>query len=260
MQVGKGTRLENILFSNLVMNHVTGPVYIGLGSPPKNVQEWWNWTPNPASEPLPGGIVRNIIFEGIRATIAPAPDLQEYPWDSPFPGEQRTCINLSAVQGQVIEDITFSDIHITFPGGGTPEEAANRQVIQTSGNEYFQFGVLPAYALYARNVRGLRVHNARFDLATPDHRPALVFDHVEDVALNGFSAGGGAHTDSLLRFTGTRDALLTACRVLTPCVAFLEVQGPENARITIAACDLSKASSPLVFNRGAGKETVRIGS
>ena len=164
MQVGKGTRLENILFSNLVMNHVTGPIYIGLGSPPKNVQEWWNWSPNRGAEPLPGGIVRNITFDGIRAAIAPAPDLKEYPWENPFPGERRTCINLSAVEGQVIEDISFSNVHITFPGGGTPEEASNRQVMQTSGNEYFQFGVLPAYALYARNVRGLRLNNIRFDL------------------------------------------------------------------------------------------------
>jgi len=258
MQVGKGTRLENILFSNLVMNRVTGPVYIGLGSPPKNVREWWNWTPHPETKPLPGGIVRNILFEGIRATIAPEPDLKEYPWETPFPGETRTCINLTALDGQFIEDITFSNIHITFPGGGTSEEAANRQVIQTSGNEYFQFGVLPAFALYARNVRGLRLDNARFDLSTPDHRPALVFDHVEDAAVNGFSVRGNSEAESLLRFTDTRGTLLTACQVVTPCAAFLNVEGQASAGITIAACDLSKVTTPLVFSRGAGRETVRV--
>ena len=260
MQVGKTTRLENILFSNLVMSQVTGPVYIGLGSPPPIVEEWWNWTPSQATKPLPGGIVRNITFEGIRATIAPAPNLQEYPWEHAAPGEQRTCINLSAVDGQFIEGVTFSDVHITFSGGGTREEAANRQVPQTSGNEYFQFGALPAYGMYARNVRGLRLNNARFDLATPDNRPALVFDHVEDVALNGFSAQGNSEAESLLRFTDTREALLTACRVLTPCAAFLQVEGTANDDITIAACDLSKATTPLVFSRGAGRETVRLGS
>jgi len=260
VQMRKGTRLENILFSNLVMNNVTGPVYIGLGSPPRNVEEWWNWTPNPAEPNLPGGIVRNIIFDGIRATIAPAPDLKEYPWESPFPGEMRTCINLTAVDGQFIEDVSFSNIHMTFPGGGTSEEAANRQVMRTSGNEYFQFGVLPAYALYARNVRGLRLANARFDVATHDHRPALVFDHVEDVAVNGFSAQGNADTESLLRFTDTREALLTACRILTPCKAFLEVEGRANSDITIAASDLSKASTPTVFSRGAERESVKVSS
>jgi len=260
MQVGRTSRLENIQFSNLVMNNVTGPVYIGLGSPPKNVAEWWNWTPKAGAEPLPGGIVRNITFDGIRATIAPAPDLKEYPWESPFPGEMRTCINLTAVDGQFIEGISFSNIHITFPGGGTSEEAANQQVIQTSGNEYFQFGVLPAYALYARNVRGLRLDNARFDLAAPDRRSVLVFDRIEDVAVNAFSAQGSPTTESLLRFTDTRDALLTACRMLAPCKAFLEVQGRASAGIAIAGCDLSKAARPLVLSRGAGREAVRLGS
>jgi polygalacturonase len=258
MQVGKGTRLENILFSNLVMDHVTGPVYIGLGSPPKNVQEWWNWTPNPQTKPLPGGIVRNIIFEGIRATIAAEPDLKEDSWENPFPGERKTCINLTAVDGQFIEGVTLSNIHITFPGGGTLEEGANRQVVQTSGNEYFQFGVLPAFGLYARNVRGIRLANTLFDLSTPDHRPALVFDHVEDAAVNGFSVRGESEAESLLRFTDTRETLLIACRVVTPCAAFLEVEGHKSSGITIAASDLSKATTPLVFGPGAGREAVRV--
>jgi hypothetical protein len=259
MQVGSGTRLENILFSDLVMSNVTGPIYIGLGSHPLN-ELWWYWEATPANTPLPGGIVRNIIFTGIRATIAPAPDLKQYPWEAPVPSEHRTCIYLTALDGQLIQDISFRDIHVTFPGGGTAQEAALRQVPQMSGNEYFQSGVLPAYGMYARNVRGLTLDDVRFDLATPDLRPALVFDHVEDVGLNGFSAQGNSKAESLLRFTDTREALLTACRVLTPCAVFLDVEGHANAGITVAACDLSKATTPLVFSRGAGRETVKLGS
>jgi hypothetical protein len=259
-QMRKDTRLENISFSNIIMDNVTGPIYLGIGSPPPGVEAWWNWTPSETAKPSAGGIVRNITFEGIRATIAPAPDLKEYPWESPFPGETRTCINLTAVDGQFIDSVAFSNIHITFPGGGSSEEAANRKVPQTSGNEYFQFGALPAYGMYARNVRGLRIENARFDVATPDRRPALVFDHVEDGAVNGFSAQGNLQAESLLRFTDTREALLTACRVLTPCAAFLGLEGPANAGITIATCDLSKAAKALVFSRGARKDAVKLGS
>jgi hypothetical protein len=259
MQARKGTRLENMRFSDLVMVNVTGPVYIGVGSPPKKVEAWWNWTPDPAELNLPGGIVRNIAFEGIRATIAPAPDLREYPWEQPFPGESKTCINLTAVDGQFIEDLNFSDVHVTFPGGGTREEGSNRQVIRTSGNEYFQFGTLPAYAFYARNVRGLRLTNARFDVATPDERPAVVFDHVEDLAINGFSARGNPAAESMLRFTDTRDALLTSCRMISPCNAFLDVEGHASAGVTVSACDLSKASTPVIFSRGASREAVRQG-
>jgi len=260
MQARKGTRLENFRFSNLVMTNVTGPIYIGLGAPPRNVEEWWNWTPQPQEPSVPGGIVRNIMFEGIRATIAPAPDLKEYPWESPFPGESKTCINLTAVDGQLVEGITLSDIHLTFPGGGTREEGANRQVMRTSGNEYFQFGILPAYALYARNVRDLTMANVRLDLAAPDQRPAVVFEHVQNLTVNGLTAEGSPEAQSLLRLADTQGALLTACRPTSPCKAFLEVEGASSADITVAASDLSKAETPVVFSNGGSKAAVRQGS
>ncbi|HEV2391184.1 MAG TPA: hypothetical protein VG146_02350 [Verrucomicrobiae bacterium] len=38
-------------------------------------------------------------------------------------------------------------MRVTFPGGGTPEEAAVRDVPKIVG-EYYQAGVLPAYALF----------------------------------------------------------------------------------------------------------------
>jgi polygalacturonase len=254
MQVEDGSRMENMIFSNLVMNNVTGPIYVGLGSVPRNSTK--------PSETRPGGVVRNITFKGIRATVAPAPDLKEFPYlrrtpiDEVYAGEHRTCIDLTAYDGQFIENIDLSDIQITFAGGGSAQEAALRDVPQVSGAEYFGLGVLPAYGMYARNVRGLTLNNVRFDVAAADLRPALVFDGCEDISLQGFSAEGNSSADSLLRFVNSRDALLSACRVLTSCPAFLQVEGVASDRITIAACDLSKAASPVVFSRDARKEAV----
>jgi hypothetical protein len=85
MQMGAGSHVENVIFSNLVMNNVTCPIYIGLGSSPRN-------STNP-NETRRGGVVRNILFKGIRATVAAAPDLKEYPYvvNTPisdvYPGE-----------------------------------------------------------------------------------------------------------------------------------------------------------------------------
>jgi hypothetical protein len=251
MEVLEGCQVENLVFSNLVMNNVTGPIYIGLGSV-KDIEG--------PIEARPGGIARNIVFQGIRATIAPGPNLSEYPMEFARRGECKSCINLTAFDGQFLENITFSDIHITFPGGGSAEEAARRDVPQLSGGHYFVFGTLPAYGMFARNVRGLTLNNVRFDLATPDLRPALVFDHVADAALNEFCAEGNPNAESLLRFTDSREALLTACRPLKSCAAFLQVEGTANEDITIAASDLSKAASPLRFSRSAAKEAVKLRS
>ena len=47
---------------------------------------------------------------------------------------------------------------------------ARAEVPQTAG-EYFELGPPPAYGLYARGVRGLTLHNVRFETATPTCAP-----------------------------------------------------------------------------------------
>lgn len=256
MQIGAGSRIENVLFSNLVMNNVTGPIYIGLGSSPRNSLK--------PGETRPGGVVRNLMFRGILATVSAAPDLSGYPYlpNTPisdiYPGEHRTCINLTAAQGQFIENVVFSDVHVTFAGGGTAEEGALRDVPQMSGAEYFAGGVLPAYGLYARNVRGLTLNNVRFEVASPDLRPALVFDGVEDAAVTGFSAQANVDAESMLRFRNTRDVLLSGVRVLGRGGVLLEVEGDRSGDITVAGGDLRKATKPIAFSGGAGSTAVKV--
>jgi hypothetical protein len=81
-----------------------------------------------------------------------------------------------------MENISLENIHLTFGGGGTAEEADRRDLPQIAG-EYFMMGPMPAYGLCARNVHGLTLENIRFQVSTPDLRPALIFDHVEDAAI-----------------------------------------------------------------------------
>jgi hypothetical protein len=52
----------------------------------------------------------------------------------------------------------------------------------------------PAYGLYARNVKGLTLHNVRFEYDQADARPAVIFDNVQDASINGFSAKGSEGT------------------------------------------------------------------
>ncbi len=158
---------------------------------------------------------------------------------------------------EYLEGITLQDIHVTYGGGGTAEEAAQRDVPQMAG-EYFELGTLPAYGMYARNVRGLSMQNVRFEVQTPDLRPAMVFDHVEDAAVNGFSAQGNPAAESLLRFTDSRDVLLTASRVLTPAAVFLQVEGAASQAIAIDGGDLAKAARPLTFAAGATGQSVKL--
>ena len=260
------SRFENMSFSNLVMKNVTGPISIGLGGrrrsglPPGATATQTNTPPSQTEEPeapRPAGICRNISFSGIHAIVSVPVPLADVPFTSKYnPGEIKSCIGLNSVDG-VIENIDFNDVHVTFPGGGTAEEAAVRDVPKVIG-EYYAAGVFPAYGLYARNVRGLTLNNVRFEVAGAEARPAVVFDHVNDAAVNGLNVQGTKEAESVLRFIETRDVLLSAARLLAPAPVFLQVEGPGSGGITVDGGDVSKAAEPLAFKSGASPKAARV--
>jgi polygalacturonase len=244
-----GSRFENISFSNLVMRDVTGPISIGLGNVQSSSENGKIATP---------GIIRNISFNNIHATVVKPVPLRDSEFASKYnPGEIFSCVVLNGVDKGFLENISFNDVHITFPGGGTAEQAAVRDVPKIAG-EYYQIGIPPAYGIYARNVRGLTLHNIRLTMASQDMRPALILDNVEDAAVNGLSAQGQKNAESLLRFINTRDVLISALRVLTPVANALQVEGKESRNIKIDGGDLSKADKPSVFTAGADAQAVRL--
>lgn len=250
LHFGPESRARNIVFSNLVMQDVTGPISIN-----RNNRTRQNTPPDQA---VPLGFLRDIRFQNIRATVV---DVGRQFDDMAFPqnyrpGETRQCIVLNGIGDAVIEDISFDDVRVTYAGGGTAAEAV-REIPQVAG-EYFEIGTPPAWGLYGRNVRRLSLHNVRFDVEKPDLRPAVVLDHVTDAAFSGFSAPGNAAAQSVLRFVESSEILLTAPRVLAPAPALLAVEGVASGGITVDGGDISKASVPVVFQAGAASASVRV--
>ena len=179
-------------------------------------------------------------------------------FDSKYnPGEVFSCIALNGVSPGFLENISFNDVHITFPGGGTLEQGAKRDVPRIA-DEYFRNGVLPAYALYARGVRGLTLNNVRFTMSAPDLRPAVIFDNVTDAAVSGLNVQADKGAESALRFIDSQDVYLSATRLLSPATVFAQVEGAGNSNITFDGGDLSKASKPVVFKNEARKKMVKL--
>ena len=52
-------------------------------------------------------------------------------------------------------------------------------------------GTVPAYGLWARHVEGLSLKEARFSTAGPEDRPALAFEDVSELDLEGIEDGEG---------------------------------------------------------------------
>ncbi len=249
-----GSEFRNISFSDLVLDDVTGPISISVGKGRRRASD------QTLPEVLPPVVVRNISFSNIQGTVTTNPphELSEGTITvGSRPGEAHSAIVLNSVDDSVLENISFNNVHLTFGGGGTAEEAARRDVPKAFG-EYFELGPIPAYGLYARNAHGITLQNVRFEVSTPDLRPAVIFDHVEDAAIYGLNVQGNPDAESVLRFIDSKQTLITAARVLNVSPAFLQVEGEGNDGIIIEGGDLLKAATPVVFKNGANDKAVKV--
>ena len=247
IQEVEGGVMENISFDNLVMNHVTGPISLRLGG--------YLGLRNERKESLPIGILRNIRFSNIQATVSD--NAYPLPHEVPaFPGEKKSCINITGVPGYWVENIVLSGVHITFPGGGGREDA-RRSVPELRDHypEYHMFGTLPAYGIYVRHAKGLTLENVTLELENPDQRPSLVCDDVEDLELANFRASIDPQTE-LLRLNDTRHAFIHGCRPLTDTRLFASVEGAASQDILLAANDLRRAAQPYAVTQGASQKAV----
>jgi hypothetical protein len=247
IQEVEGGVMENISFDNLVMNHVTGPISLRLGG-------YLGWRQE-RKESLPIGMLRNIRFNNIQATVAD--NAYPLPHEVPaFPGEKKSCLNITGVPGYFIENVSFNGLHLIFPGGGSQEDA-QRTVPELRDRypEYHMFGTLPAYGLYLRHVKGLTFEDVTLDISAADLRPALVGEDVEDLELSNFRAAGSGPA-ALLRLHEARKVYLHGCRPLNDIAVFLSVEGAGSQDILLQANDLRRAAQDCTLAEGASVEAI----
>ena len=264
-QGNPGSRYENISFSNLVLDDVTGPIHVGVG-PRRTI------APENANAPVkddmstgapPGtttpAVMRNISFSHIHGNVTtnPAQLAETELTSSANPGEKMSCITFNCVGGATMENISLEDINLTFGGGGTVEDGARRNLPEIAG-EYFMLGPMPAYGLYVRGVHGFTAQNLRLRVSSPDLRPAVIFDNVTDAAVSGISVDGNSGAETVVRMIDSKQVLVTSPRLLTPAAVFLQMEGAGNERVTIDGGDISYATKPLIFQNGATEKVVKL--
>lgn len=254
LQMNEGAQMRDIAFDNLVMENVTGPISLRVA----------NWImgsiPREGNENRPIGIFRNVLFNNIRARVAAISHPEAYNAGKPYPGEEKSCISIAGLPGHPIEGISLSNIHITFPGGGTAEEASRRTApdLPDTYPEYFMFGVLPAYGLYAHHVTRLSLNNVRFDLASFDMRPAIVCDDVDGLDLSSFRAEGNERAECLVRLRQARRVFIHGSRPLNAIQTFLRVEGAESHEIGLSSNDFRQAKRALELDEGASTNAVEL--
>ena len=232
LEIVDGGTMENITISNISIKNVHVPLFMRLGNRAR---------PFKKNMEKPGiGTYRNVVISNIIATNV----------------EKFGC-PISGLPGHPIENVTLSNIRITFPGGGTAAEA--QAEVEEKAEEYPEatmFGVLPAYGFYCRHVKGLRLSNIDLGLENEDFRPAIVCDDVRDFEADGISTGEKA-AGSLAMFIlkDVRGALIRGCSPSPGMQNFLVLDG-KSERVSVMNNDLSGVGKAFQFGEGVPQEVL----
>ena len=91
---------------------------------------------------------------------------------------------LAGLPGHPVADVSLERIHLGFAGGGTVADAALRPAeVADAYPEPSMFGTLPAWGLWMRHARDIRIRELEIGTATPDARPPMMTEDVERIAV-----------------------------------------------------------------------------
>lgn len=157
-----GGIMENITINNLTMMDTPSyPVYLTTGSRNRD-----------PDVPVPSRC-RNIYISNVIATGVGA----------------MSGIQITGLTNQPLENIRLSNIHLTFDGGGTAEQAAHMpKELGTGYPEPRNVGVMPSYGVFARHVKNLELANVTVGFDKDDQRPAMVCADVQGLEIDDFKA------------------------------------------------------------------------
>lgn len=244
-----GGDLEDVTVSNIAMNDVSAPIFFRRGN------RGFNYGFREAPLPRPVARVRNILVSDIRATVS---DKRRTRTNPMRPG---ATMGIAGLPGYPVENVVLDNIHVTYVGGGTLEEAQHLDVPERESAypENTMFGVLPAYGMYIRHAAGITIKDLRLELEKPDYRPALIAEDVEGLEVTGLRAAlaGG---EPLIRLRDTRRVLIQNCRPSGDVAAFVAVHGGKSSDIALAGNDLRKAHSAVLAVDGFFEKVLQSGN
>jgi hypothetical protein len=227
-----GGMMDRVVVSNITMDNVGAPIFLRLGNRAR---------PFKKDMEKPGiGVMRNITISNIEAT-----------------GANPTGCAICGLPEAKIENVTLSNVRLSFEGGGTKTDAA-RPIPEepTAYPEYRMFGKLPAYGFYGRHVKGLKLLNVQLQYQKPDQRHALILDDVEDALIDDLDAPYSPGAEAIVQLTDARDIFVRGCRPKAGTGVFLKVEGTKSKGIVLTGNDFRSAAN--VVEQTAGVPTKAV--
>lgn len=168
IETADGGSIEDVVFDNITMRDVTDtPFFIRLNARMRG------------PEGTPVGTCRRITICNLNVY-----DVGGRP---KAPGLGAGMV--MGIPGHYIEDLTLSNIRI-YHRGGAQKDAFDEAVPQNidSYPDPYRWQSMPAYGVYFRYVKGLKVDNVTLRYMNKDERPAFVLDDVHGARFSNVDA------------------------------------------------------------------------
>ncbi|MFI3326147.1 MAG: glycosyl hydrolase family 28 protein [Clostridia bacterium] len=164
IQSAEGSIIENMTFSNLIMENVVRPILITANAFRERVG--WDEDIKTAS------IVKNMKFQNIITTTL----------DENFLKGKETqpkCITIDCDEGHIIENVKLDNIYMKVKGDTSYIEREIPHHLHVRAEGFNYKGVLPAYGLYARNAQKITVTDFEVEVVGNETREKIVFDNIK---------------------------------------------------------------------------------
>ena len=134
------------------------------------------------------GILQNVTVDHVSVEIASSKADAGYEYEGPIEDMPRNispAVIITGLPGTLISNVTIRNIEIRHPGGGNPQFAKillNQldSVPEKPANypEFSMFRELPAWGVYIRHAREVKISGLRLSCVNKDYRTAIVLDDV----------------------------------------------------------------------------------
>jgi hypothetical protein len=236
-----GAHLRNIEISDITMTEVRTPMLFRLGSR-------LNVFRKDQDTKQATGSFENVIIRNIKAKASDSAQLK------PPSG-----ILITGVPGHYITNLTLENIEIELLGTGTAENS--RHIVPEAIDQYPEvktFGpTIPAYGVWARHVKGLKLKNIRFRIKNNDLRPVFICEDGKDIEVTGWNIPATTGAQSIIRLENVEGATISNNDIKGNADVFVRVEGTNSKAIRVVK-NKTKGIKKIIDQPGDVKPAIAI--
>jgi polygalacturonase len=198
-----GGTIDGVSVSDIVMQDVLAPIFVRLGNRGRD------------QERRAPGVLRNVAIRGIVARGA------------------RDTGSIAGLPGHPVEGITLERVRIDHLPSA--EQARGLDVPERPGRypKVSMYGVLPAFGLYVRHARDVRLRDVELTVGAIEARPALVADDVGGLHVDGLASWPSTVKAPSLWLNDVRDGVIESDVVPEGRGVLLRVTGEATERVAV---------------------------